>query len=265
MDLNPQCRTRRALLYAILAQCFFLVPAAAQERVPVRLPAVRVDFSGLRWNVRQTTEREGPADNLFSAQNVRIGENGSMELSVSRIDGEWTAAEVLAPRNRKGYGTYRFTVSSSLHDLDRNLVLGLFTYGSQAAYNHREIDIEFSAWGDWNRLPVLGQYVVQPYDTPGNIKSFPTARLTGPSTHEFTWLEGSIEFASWLGDGPRPPEGDPGLLARWVMDDPSRIPKPGNEVVHLNLYFAQGAKGPAGAGGRTAVALSQFTFIPASQ
>ena len=237
--------------------------AAAQDRIPPRVPPARVDFSGIRWSVRQTQEREGPAQNLFSARTVRIDETGALELSVAQVDGEWTAAEVLAPRNRKGYGTYRFTVASRLDDLDRNLVLGLFTYSSRSEYYHREIDIEFSAWGEWNRLPLLGHFVVQPYDKAGNLKTFPVSRLTGPSTHEFTWLPDRIEFISWLGDGPRPPEGDPSIVARWVMDNPGGIPKPGNEVVHMNLYLADRTKAPAGAGGRTVIAIRRYAFGPA--
>lgn len=56
------------------------------------------------------------------------------------------AAEVILSESL-GYGTYSFTVSSPIGDLDPNVVLGLFTWSDDPAYHHREIDVANSPAG----------------------------------------------------------------------------------------------------------------------
>jgi len=73
----------------------------------------------------------------------------------------WTSAEVILDE-ALGYGTYRFTLASPVDQLDPNAVLGLFTWYDDPAQANREIDIEFSRWGDPNRT-TNANYVVQPY------------------------------------------------------------------------------------------------------
>ena len=53
----------------------------------------------------------------------------------------------------------------------------------------------------------FGQFVVQPWDRPGNSSRFmvPAEAL---STHRFVWSESSISFASWVGHGAYPPSAD---------------------------------------------------------
>jgi hypothetical protein len=55
-----------------------------------------------------------------------------------------------------GYGTYVFYTMSRVDTLDKNAVLGLFTYKDDS----HEVDIEFSKWGiaDLNN----GWFTVQP-------------------------------------------------------------------------------------------------------
>ncbi|MDQ4089270.1 MAG: hypothetical protein M3163_03045 [Actinomycetota bacterium] len=59
--------------------------------------------------------------------------------------------------------------------LDPNVVLGLFSWSDDPAYNYREIDIEVARWGD-----VAGdtnaQYVVQPWDRGRQPAPLRTAR-----------------------------------------------------------------------------------------
>jgi hypothetical protein len=47
-----------------------------------------------------------------------------------------------------GCGTYTFTVNGGFPDDDANVVLGLFTYSDESAYDWHEIDIEMSRFGD---------------------------------------------------------------------------------------------------------------------
>ena len=240
---------------------FFLL-AWTPLRAQGRLPMQTLTFSANTWIVRQTQEPEGPMDNYFGGRDlsVLLNPDGSLTLRLAREEGVWRSGEVTMQK-RTGYGTYLFKVRTSPSTLDPNVVLGLFTYSSASAYSHREIDIEFSAWGVRDS-PVLGQYVVQPYEIPGQVKTFPISGIDGPATYSFVWSEGKLDFASWPGYGSRPEPGSPQLIAAWTFIDPKAVPKPSAQV-HMNLYLAHGAVPPSGRGS-TAVTIDAFQFIPAN-
>ena len=140
-----------------------------------REPVYRtIEFSGYTWNVKSSKAKVGPGPNYFSADenDVWVDEDGNLHLTISYKDGKWFSSEVftLAPL---GYGTYTFTLASPIDQLDKNAVLGLFTWDDAAPENnYREIDTEFSKWG--NDSGENSQYVVQPYDHAGNIHRFDT-------------------------------------------------------------------------------------------
>ena len=244
----------RAFLFLVL---FAWTPLQAQGRLPIQT----MTFSSNTWIVRQTLEPEGPMDNYFGGRDLSVilNPDGSLTLSLAREEGVWHAGEVTMQK-RTDYGTYLFKVRTSPSTLDPNVVLGLFLYSSASAYSHREIDIEFSAWGE-KGSPVLGQYVIQPYEIPGRVDTFDISGVDGPATYSFVWSEGKVEFASWMGYGPRPEAGSPQLVAAWTFADPKAVPKPSAQV-HMNLYLAHGAVPPSGRG-VSAVTIDSFQFIPA--
>ncbi|HEY9054371.1 MAG TPA: glycoside hydrolase family 16 protein, partial [Rectinemataceae bacterium] len=164
----------------------------AQERVMRQT----VDFSGYVWNIRQSEDPGGPLDNRFAGRDrsVILRQDGALELRASYEGGLWYAAEVSTVK-RLGYGVYTFRIRTDLSGLDRNLVLGLFTYSRSAADNHSEIDIEFSSWGD-ARNPPQGQYVVQPYDKEGHMLRFGLSGLGERSSFRITWRADRVEFSS---------------------------------------------------------------------
>jgi hypothetical protein len=249
----------RILLSALLLSLLAASPLLAQERLQVQT----LTFSGNTWIVRQTLEREGPMDNYFGGRDLSVilNDDKSLTLAISRKEGIWYSGEVTLQK-RVGYGTYIFKVRTPLSALDSNAVLGLFTYSQANAYYHREIDIEFSAWGKRD-APVLGQYVVQPYDSPGHMSIFGLSGIDGPATYSFTWKEGQIEFLSWRGYAPRPEVGSPSIIAAWTFSDPKATPKSSAQV-HLNFYLAPGTMPPSGSGS-LAVTIDSFEFIPAKK
>jgi hypothetical protein len=245
------------LVLAAIAAIGLETPAAQdQERI---IPTF-LDFSSYRWLVRENIDREGPGNNRFGGQNVSVflNQDGSLVLALALQDGVWKSAEVSTSRYL-GYGTYTFKVRTSPYGLDRNLVLGLFTYSAARGYNHREIDIEFSAWGQPGQ-PVAGQYVVQPYDKPGNMVFFDVSRVMGPATHTITWSETRLHFISWLGYGPRPEPGSPLIISEWEFTDAKAIPRPSAQV-HMNLYLVNGTTPPFG-DGALSVTIDGFQFTP---
>lgn len=235
--------------------------SAAPLRAQETLSRQTLRFSDRQWTVRQTAKPEGPGGNVFGGKDlgVLLNQDGSLTLRVFQKDGIWHAGEVTL-QQRTGYGEYIFRLRTAPGELDPNLVLGLFTYSGASVYHHREIDIEFSAWGSPN-LPVLGQYVIQPYQDPGHLFSFDLSRIKGPASYSFVWIEGRVDFSSWLGYGPRPKGGSPDIIAAWSFADAPAVPRPSPNV-HMNLYLANGDRPPLGRGALS-VTIDSFQFTPA--
>ncbi len=239
---------------------YFAIAAGSALEAQTTLSRQSISFSGRQWTVRQTVKPEGPGNNTFGGKDlgVLLNQDGSVTLRIFQKEGTWYAAE-LTTQQRTGYGEYIFRVRTAPRELDPNVVLGLFTYSGGAAYNHREIDIEFSAWGVKN-APVLGQYVIQPYQSPGQLFAFDISQIKEPASYSFTWTEGKIDFLSWKGYGPRPEDGSTDIIAAWSFADPKVVPKPSPNV-HMNLYLAKGDMPPSGRG-LTEVTIDSFEFIP---
>ncbi|HNR30783.1 MAG TPA: hypothetical protein PKI11_07820, partial [Candidatus Hydrogenedentes bacterium] len=106
-------------------------------------------FSGREWRVKRAAAPVGPGPNLFSdgLDNVWLDRAGRLHLRIGNEGGVFRCAEVISLESF-GYGAYVFHLDSAVDALDLNAVLGLFTWSDEAAYNHREIDIEFARWGD---------------------------------------------------------------------------------------------------------------------
>ena len=75
-----------------------------------------------------------------------------------------------------GYGSYRFELDSDINNLDPNVVLGLFTWSDDPAWEYRQIDIECSRWtnpADTDN----SQFVVSPYYLNGHLVRYRTAPI----------------------------------------------------------------------------------------
>lgn len=246
-------------------------PMAPGSAAPSMPPSPQIEFAGYTWLIREEDSPAGPQNNVFGLGAVTLGSDKSLRLRIVPSDGHWFAAELYLQKSL-GYGTYTFRVRTAPADLDSGVVLGLFTYSPQKAYYHREIDIEFSAWGVPGAEP-KGQYVLQPYTRQGNLHLFDLPEDGGRASYSFRWQPGRIEFLSWSGYGSRPAQpgyasvpdgaaqGQAVVLAHWLYEDSTRVPKPGSEGVHINLYLAHGEVPPAG-DGAVEVIIDGFEFAP---
>jgi hypothetical protein len=217
-----------------------------------------VSFSGFDWVVKDSDGVfVGPGPNVFSddVRSVRVDRRGRLHLRVKPIAGVWTCAEVVSVPSF-GYGTYRFYLSRRVDALDPNVVLGLFTWSDSPAENHREIDIEFSRWGN-GLEPTNAQYVVQPYDVPGNLVRWTQPRRPRKSTHRFTWQPGSVAFQSLAGHNAAPPDGGH-VVAEHTMT--AGIPTAGGENARINLWLFGGQ--PPLNGRAAYVIIERFEFEP---
>ncbi len=123
-----------------------------------------IQFSGRTWSVKTSNQgKVGPGPNYFSDTNesVWVDTDGFLHIKVRKIGANWNSAQVVLNESL-GYGRYILYAASRIDLLDKNLVLGIFTYDNSAPQAvYRELDIEISKWGNGDNNN--GQFVVQPY------------------------------------------------------------------------------------------------------
>ncbi len=199
-------------------------------------PGTRVTpFAGQDWYVKDSDGAQwGPGDNYWEGDenSVWADEAGRLHLTIRKVGNRWYSSEVYTVL-RTGYGMHRFYVESPLHDLDRNVVLGLFLYQD----DEHEIDFESARWGgiDDNNA----QFVIQPFDPERFLitcNDTPEVCEDYHSTHEINWGATSVDFRSIEGYDP-----DTGVVIReWTYSD-GGIPQEERHLrVRMNLWLDDG-------------------------
>ena len=215
-------------------------------------------WSGFTWIVKDSDNRYvGPGANRFSdsTSNVWLDDDGYLHLKIANINGRFTCAEVYT-KETVSYGTYVFRLKSRVDRLDKNAVLGLFTWNDSSCYTNTnsEIDIEFARWGNAANPNAL-VFSVQPTEGGGyreRTRSFPIKLNQNKSVCTFSWTPGKVNWAAFQGLYDPPPYTD--LIAGWEYDTanvaniprggswcnslPIKIPDPEtNTRIHLNLWL----------------------------
>lgn len=200
----------------------------------------QISFSGYEWLVKQSDIQVGPGPNYFSDAEdaVWVDEKGRLHLKIQQQqDGHWVSTEVYTQLSL-GYDRYLFQTSSPIDQLDANAVLGLFTWDDFTPSDYyREIDVEFARWGNAAN-PTNAQFVVQPWDQPGNLMRYTAVLTDTAATHSFDWQPDSITFFSVPGRTLNPAPAD--AFKTWVYTDTTYIPAPATVNVHLNLWLIDG-------------------------
>jgi len=226
--------------------------SAIRERQPKE-----IEFSGRTWWVKHSDPLIGPGPNYFSdsTDNVRVDDDGRLHLRITNPSGRWTCAEVVS-QDVLGYGKYVFQLATRVDLLDANVVAGLFTYDETIDSPNREIDIEFSRWGD--PTAQNAQYVVQPWDTPGNRERFAIDLGGDPdTTNVFDWTADSILFQTWLGHDADPPED--ATIHSWDYTG-ADVPTEGGEVrARINLWLRSGEAPTDGQPAELVIAKFEYT------
>lgn len=224
-----------------------------------RTPADRaIQFAGHNWSVKVGDDL-GPGPNHFSDStgNVWIDTSGQLHLKITHPDSNWYCSEIISDESF-GYGTYVFTIESRLDTLDSNIILGLFTWDTYAPqFNYREIDFEFGRWQ--NPANDIGQYVIQPWDTAGNLFRFDIDYTGGTltTTHIMTWRADGIYFKSCYGDFSLAPAPET-VINQWYYTS-SNNPPPGGENVRMNFWLVLG--NPPTNGLESEVIIKDFQFL----
>ena len=220
-----------------------------------------IAFSGYTWRVKASSAPVGPGPNVFSdrEEDVWVDAQGRLHMRIDQHEGQWTCSEVIAAPSL-GYGTYIWRLSGRVDQLDPNVVLGLFTWDAAAPEHHfREVDIEFSRWGDPAPGVENAQYVIQPWVAAGNRHRFDLTLAGEPSTHCLVWSPGQVAFRSYDGAVDCPGTGE-NALGAWTYSGPD-VPPPGDENPRINLWLNEGA--PPSDGQPVEVVIESFEFIPA--
>lgn len=231
--------------------------SCAQMVVPEDATATprSIRFSGYDWTVRRSERPTDPGGNRFSDATSDVWVDGSGQLHLTLGD---YATEVRMRRSH-GYGIYEARLIARLDRLDPQAVFGFFTFElpSEHPY-HREIDIEFSRWGDPDMTNA--QFSVQPAAIPENRLRFALDQQGEATTHRFTWTPGRVEFVSWHGHSEYPPAAHL-VAARFVVEAPV-VPDTARERIYFNFWRYQGK--PLQTSDREKVIVREFRFIPLS-
>ena len=106
-------------------------------------------------------------------------------------------------------------METRVDQLDPYIVLGAFTWDTFSPQHHyREIDFEFGHWKDPQNQNA--QYVIQPWDSSGNLYRFDIgySGSTETTTHVMTWAPDRIDFMSYYGRFTTSPRAAD-LIASW--------------------------------------------------
>jgi hypothetical protein len=204
-----------------------VLAVARAKGVPPATPRLvrTLHFAGYEWRARDSPSERGGWTNRYEPQNAWTDEKGALHLRIDQDQKGWTAAEVILTRSL-GYGSYGFVVRD-VSRLAPPVVMGLFTWDDVAGDNrYREMDIEISRWGEAQNAN--GQYVVQPYFVPANVRRFQAP--AGTLTHTLRWEVGRASFRTVRGTG-----ASGALVAEHAFT--SGVPLPGNETIRINLYL----------------------------
>ena len=156
-----------------------------------------IRWAGIDWYVKAANTPVGPGPNRFSdsTDSVWVDSNGNLHMEIVKIGSQWYSAEIFSVE-RSSYGMHRFYVDSSLNEPDSNAVLGLFLYQD----DEHEIDFESALWGNPSDVN-NAQFVLQPWDLPGNRERF-NIDNPGPTLHEIDWQAGQVDYRSLYGHDP---------------------------------------------------------------
>jgi hypothetical protein len=211
-----------------------------------------IRWSGQRWDVGNSAGAVGPGPNHFSndPRNVWVDIRGRLHVAITHRNGRWQCAEISSMR-ATGFGTYRFRVEGDAESLDPNVVLGLFTWDNAAGDHHRELDVEWSRWGD-PADPTTAGFTVQPYQHIGNGHRYVQPSTAPVSDQVFTWRSSSVSFGAYAVPG--------AAISRWTYRGPD-VPAPGDAHVHLNLWLFRGD--PPTGGQPAEIIIRSFAFRPA--
>jgi hypothetical protein len=199
-----------------------------------------ITWSGYTWCVATSNgTRCYPGPNYYSAssENVFIDTAGDLHIKITKSGGRFYCSAIFTTQT-VGYGKYTFLVSSRVNNIDRNAVVGLFTWNDKSCVTNAnsELDIEFTRWGDANDPNVIN-YSVQPTNFGQETERYTTGPMayTGNKTqHIINWTPSLVSFSSYKNHVNPPVPAD--LIYSWSFGS-SNPPKSKEECNSLPIVI----------------------------
>ncbi len=203
-----------------------------------------IEFSGYKWNVKNPVGTSGPMNNYWSNQNVWVDHEGKLHLKIRKDQsGRWTCAEISSTQVF-GFGDYVWLVEGEIDKLDKNIVLGLFSYRGYEYTKNDEIDIEIARWGNdkWHNLnytnyPDFASGISTTTNPKYITKTNELALESIWSTHRYRRTSQSIQYASFNGHT----EDNAKRIFEWSTEGQTQVPgfvvTQSPSRVHMNLWL----------------------------
>lgn len=198
-------------------------------------------WSGYDWTLKSGVT--GPGPNYWSPNNAYVDSGGNLHLELNYENGRWNCVELNSVEDFT-FGKYTWVVSSQSLNLDKNVVLGLFTYTD----NTHEIDIESGQWGDSSSNHL--HFTCQPESVVKGVTFVsPTSKYVEATsvTYAFDWQQNYIHYTATASNGE--------IIADWYYTYASGIPQVTAKAM-MNLWLQGGV--PPSNGKPVEVILSSF-------
>jgi hypothetical protein len=175
--------------------------------------------------------------------------HGNLLLKVSQdAQYKWQCAEVYLSEPL-GYGSYTFEITGiNVAIADPYYVLGLFSYYNDS----REIDAEFSRWGNNSLYANNANFANQPTTDPANLLNYYMSANVLSYRVNYVWTPGSIVFTTTATDGTL-------FEQKWSRTGDSVPDDSDPLLVHLNLWLFRGHPPSTAA----TVTVKSFKFVSA--
>lgn len=163
-----------------------------------------IEFAGREWDVKNgycstgQTAGPGPCYYCGDGEDIWVDATDRLHMKVNYKSALSHYAAVSLKTEVAGCGKYTFKVANGPNNtpdgLDKNMVLGLFTYEDNATYENYEIDIETSDWGQ--TTPSANLYYVTWHDSSSHSHNSLVTFGSGTTTHSFEWMPSGTTFVS---------------------------------------------------------------------
>jgi hypothetical protein len=187
--------------------------------------ASALHWSGYDWTLKSGIK--GPGSNYWNPNNAYVDSAGELHLELNYKDGHWNCVELDSVEDFT-YGKYTWVVSSKSLNMDKNVILGLFTYTDDT----HEIDIESGQWGDSSSDHL--HFTCQPESIVKGVTFVSPASKYVEATdviYSFDWQPTYIHYTATASNGE--------IIADWHYTYASGVPKVKAKAM-INLWLHGG-------------------------